>query len=55
MPERPGPDPERVREALRETAGPEGSEEEQGPDTEELDEDPAYNPDEEGLKDLKGG
>ena len=30
-------------------------EEEEGPDTSELDEDPAYNPDDEGLKDIKGG
>lgn len=26
-----------------------------GPDVTELDDDPAYNPDEPGLKDLKGG
>jgi hypothetical protein len=32
-----------------------GSEEESGPDAAELDKDPAYNPDDENLKDLKGG
>ncbi len=55
MAERSGPDPQRVREALRDTGGTGAREEEQGPDTEDLNEDPAYNPDEEGLKDLKGG
>ena len=29
--------------------------EDEGPDTTELDDDPAYNPDDEALKDLKGG
>ena len=57
MAERPGPDPERVREALRETGDDEAPEQDlEGPATDELDEDPAYNPSEEsGLKDLKGG
>lgn len=55
MPERSGPDPERVREALRNTTGTDAREEEQGPNTEDLNEDPAYNPEEEGLDDLKGG
>ena len=32
-----------------------GGEEESGPDASELNEDPAYNPDDENLKDLKGG
>jgi hypothetical protein len=32
-----------------------GGGEEQGPDASELDADPAYNPDQQGLKDLKGG
>ena len=32
-----------------------GSGEEQGPDAEDLNEDPAYNPDDEGLKRVKGG
>ncbi len=30
-------------------------EEEEGPDASELDEDPAYEPEDEGLKDIKGG
>jgi hypothetical protein len=55
--EREGPDVDRVREALREetqeveeaTAG------EHGPDVDELDQDQAYDPDDEELKDLKGG
>ena len=50
--ERPAPDPDTVRETLRErdkeVEGP-------GPDIEELQEDPAYEPDDEKLKDLKGG
>jgi len=29
--------------------------EEEGPDTSELNEDPAYEPDDPGLKDIKGG
>jgi hypothetical protein len=32
-----------------------GDEEESGPDAAELDKDPAYNPDDENLKGLKGG
>jgi len=32
-----------------------GAGEESGPDASELNEDPAYNPEDEGLKDLKGG
>ena len=36
-------------------AAEQGQEEEQGPDTSELNEDPAYNPEDENLKDLKGG
>ena len=54
MAERPGPDPERVREALRDTGEDAGDENVEGPATEDLDEDPAYNP-EGGLKDIKGG
>jgi hypothetical protein len=54
--ERPGPDPERVRETLEE----ERTEVEEAagtdePDVDELDEDPAYNPDDPDLKDIKGG
>ncbi|HEX2161995.1 MAG TPA: hypothetical protein VHF88_09270 [Thermoleophilaceae bacterium] len=33
----------------------EGGDEEQGPEVDQLDEDPAYNPDDPGLKGLKGG
>jgi hypothetical protein len=32
-----------------------GGSEEAGPDAGELDQDPAYNPDDENLKDIKGG
>ena len=54
--ERQGPDPERVRETLQEereeVEGAGGADE---PDAAELDQDPAYNPDDEDLKDIKGG
>ena len=52
-----GPDIERVRETLRDEREEveEASGEEQGPDAAELDQDPAYDPDDENLKDLKGG
>lgn len=33
----------------------EATEEQDGPDAAELDKDPAYNPEDEHLKDLKGG
>ncbi len=52
-----GPDIERVRETLRDEREEveEASGEEQGPDAAELDQDPAYDPDDDNLKDLKGG
>ena len=50
--ERPTPDPDTVRETLREH---DAHEDDDGPDVEELPEDPAYDPDEERLKDIKGG
>ena len=52
-----GPDVERVRETLRDERQEveEASGEEEGPDASELDQDPAYDPDDENLKDLKGG
>ena len=31
------------------------SQQDEGPDVSELDQEPDYNPDDEGLKDLKGG
>jgi hypothetical protein len=40
--ERPAPDEDEAQE-------------DQGPAPEKLDEDPAYNPDDEALKDIKGG
>jgi hypothetical protein len=59
--ERSGPDPERVRETMqeeREEIEEAGDAEEvpgdEGPDTAELDRDPAYEPDDEELKRLKG-
>jgi hypothetical protein len=52
--ERQGPDPERVRETLQEERE-EVEEAAGGPDPEELDQDPAYDPDDEELKDIKGG
>ena len=54
--ERRGPDPERVRETLqeerKEVEEAEGSD---VPDAAELDQDPDDDPDDEGLKDIKGG
>ena len=52
-----GPDLERVRETLRDEREEveEASGDEQGPDAGELDQDPAYDPDDENLKDVKGG
>ncbi len=54
--ERQGPDPDRVRETLEEERteieeAVEGDE----PDAAELDEDPAHDPDDPGLKRIKGG
>ena len=56
-PEREGADLDTVRETLRDEREEveEASGEEQGPDAAELDQDPAYDPDDENLKDLKGG
>lgn len=55
--ERPRPDEDRVREAMKERnetddAPPAESDD---PAPEDLDDDPAYNPDDPGLKDIKGG
>jgi hypothetical protein len=50
--ERPTPDPDTVRETMRER---DSEEEDQGPDVEELPDDPAYEPDDDELKDIKGG
>jgi hypothetical protein len=55
MAERPGPDPDVVRETMQEEREEIEREAGNGPDTSELDQDPAYNPDDEELKDLKGG
>jgi len=52
-PEREGPDLDTVRETLRDER--EEVEEANGPEAAELDQDPAYNPGDENLKDLKGG
>jgi hypothetical protein len=52
--ERPRPDEDRVREAMKER----GAREDETPDEpaeDDLDSDPAYNPDDPGLKDIKGG
>lgn len=52
--ERPHPTPDDVPST--DDLDPERhSEEDEGPDVDELDEDPAYNPDDPGLKGLKGG
>ena len=55
--DREGPDVDRVRETLRDEREEveEASGEEQGPDAADLDQDPAYDPDDENLKDVKGG
>jgi hypothetical protein len=41
--------------ASAETGDEAGEGEESGPSVDQLDEDPAYNPDDENLKDIKGG
>ena len=46
---------EREPEAAEEAGEGGGAGEESGPDASELNEDPAYNPEDENLKDLKGG
>ena len=46
---------EREPEAAEEAGEGGGADEESGPDVSELNEDPAYNPEDENLKDLKGG
>ena len=60
--ERPRPDEDLVRETLRDqqqadeldqASNAEGADAE--PSGEDLEDDPAYNPDDPGLKDLKGG
>ena len=51
-----GPDPDRVRETLQEEREEvEEATQPDEPDVSELDEDPAYDPDDPGLKDIKGG
>jgi hypothetical protein len=56
MAERPRPDPDRVREELKEERElvHRETEDDDGPAPEELDEDPAYEPDDPGLKRVKG-
>ena len=50
------PDIDKVREALRQRDEEmPGREEDEGPDVAEVDDDPAYEPDDPGLKDVKGG
>jgi hypothetical protein len=55
--ERPRPDEDRVREAMkdRDENDDEPAEETDDPAVENLEEDPAYNPEDPGLKDIKGG
>jgi hypothetical protein len=55
--ERPRPDEDRVREAMKEHDEREDPPpaESDDPAPEDLDADPAYNPDDPGLKDIKGG
>jgi len=56
MVERPTPDPDLVRDTMQEEREEiERETPDDGPDAAELDQDPAYNPDDEELKDLKGG
>lgn len=50
--ERSGPDEDAVR---REMSDRDDRVEEETPDSDDLDQDPAYNPDDPGLKDIKGG
>jgi hypothetical protein len=57
-PESEGPDLDRVQETLRderEEVEEASVGEDPGPDVVELDRDPAYDPDDENLKDVKGG
>ena len=51
--ERPPPDQDQVRETLRKME--EEAERAEQPETEDLDQDPAYDPDDPELKRLKGG
>jgi hypothetical protein len=51
--ERPAPDADRVRKEMGERD--ERVEEAGEPEADDLDQDPAYNPDDPGLKDIKGG
>ena len=46
---------ERAPEDAEESGEGGGAEEESGPDVKDLNEDPAYNPDDEDLKGIKGG
>ena len=55
MAERSGPDPDVVRDTMQSEREEIEREAGNGPDVSELDEDPAYNPDDENLKDAKGG
>ena len=48
------PDPQEPQDEGSEGEGA-GTPPDEGPDPSELDQDPAYEPDDEGLKDLKGG
>ena len=51
--EKPHPTPDDVPGSPGELT--EDDDEREGPDVDELDEDPAYNPDDEGLRGIKGG
>lgn len=54
--ERSGPNPDRVRETLHEVEERDEANEHEGRlDTADIERDPAHNPDDENLKDLKGG
>lgn len=50
--ERSGPDTDAVRQEMGDR---DDRIEEEAPDAEDLDQDPAYNPDDPGMKDIKGG
>jgi hypothetical protein len=52
--ERPRPDEDRVREAMKERAERDDETPDESPE-DDLERDPAYNPDDPGLKDIKGG
>jgi hypothetical protein len=53
--QRPRPDEDRVREAMKERPTERDDEAPDEAAEDDLDRDPAYNPDDPGLKDIKGG